>query len=392
MASSFSRERIYCQSYSLVFGLLGIGLVPGLVKPFENTFELSHTQMGTVLAAAAFCSSVAAVLFGTLADRYGSPRVLATGMAVSALAALGLSGAPGLWLATAALLVFHAGNGSYGVINSFTFTLYGDRQTQGLNLLHALQGVGRLLAPLLIALTIGMTGDWHPVLVASFAVHALFIFLFHAAAEPARHEPQKRPSVGARFGLLAHGHVLLGMAAFVLLSGCELTIITWLSAFLEAEGGLSQEKALGCLTLMMTGYAAIRFLIGFVRINVGAAFVVACALGNVVGYSLLVSTRQPPLLYSACVIWGLSFGCFWPSTASLLLQKLPGGKGLLAGLFSFSSTVGAVVFMSLAGWLADLYSLRSALVISPVSAVLFVAIYVFFCVSGRRAEPDAEAG
>jgi MFS family permease len=134
---------------------------------------------------------------------------------------------------------------------------------------------------------------------------------------------------------------------------------------------------------MMTGYTAIRFLISAVKVTVGPRLILLSLAGNVAGYVLLISVNGPALQYGTCLLWGVSFGCYWPCTAALLFSKLPGGRGFLAALFNLGSTTGAVVFVMLTGWLADTYSLRSALVVSPISAAAFAALYAFFSLTER---------
>ena len=46
---STARQKAVCHSYYVVFGMLGIGMLPPLVKSIEEAFGFTHTQMGLFL-------------------------------------------------------------------------------------------------------------------------------------------------------------------------------------------------------------------------------------------------------------------------------------------------------------------------------------------------------
>ena len=75
-------------SASLVFGMLGVGVIPGLVKSFETTYGLSHTSMGFLLALCGISATVFGILFGSTADRLGIRRVLVVTIALTAFSAM----------------------------------------------------------------------------------------------------------------------------------------------------------------------------------------------------------------------------------------------------------------------------------------------------------------
>jgi len=216
MQAAVHREKLFCQSYSLVLGLLGVGMIPGRVKRLESDFSLSHTQMGALLAVAA-------------------------------------------------------------------------------------------------------------------------VFLFLSARELAQATKAPRVSLLALARSADRARILPGVAAFVFLSGCELTVITWLATYLESEQGLPPENALLCLGVMMMGCTLVRFLLALSALKAGSAFMVLALAGNV--------------------------------AAAMLFEKLSGGRGLLAGLFNVGSTIGSFVFL--------------ALVVSPINAAAFAALYWFFLGEGK---------
>lgn len=152
MASHSNRDITVCLLSYVVFDMLGTGMIPGIVMSFETTHGLSHSLMGTFLGIASGCAGLSGTVSGILADRYGAPRMLAFSMGAISLGALGIAFVPVKWGAVAALLFFVSANATTVPVNGLIVKLFGSTGSRGINLLHGLQGVGRLLAPLAAAL------------------------------------------------------------------------------------------------------------------------------------------------------------------------------------------------------------------------------------------------
>ena len=378
---------------SLVFGMLGIGVIPGLVQSFETTYGLSHTSMGLLLALCSAGFILSAILSGIIADRLGIRRVLLATIALTASSAMIIRLLEWRPAFIVALAVFHMGSAHYTVLNSFVLSLYETRQTQGMNIFHAWQGIGRLLAPLLTALVISVTQSWTNVFLLSFLAYGLLGALFAKMPKCHDHSANERVSLSKVIGHMANAKTMLGIVAFFFLAGSELTLITWLAAYLETNAYLPQAQALYGLTFMLVGFTGIRFAIGILSIPVGKIFMVGALLLNIACCVGLLFVRALPLLYVMCVGLGLSVGAFWPCLASLLPRRLSIGRGLLMGLIALGSALGSLIFLSLVGWLADIFSLRIIFLVAPVCTIIFVALYLSLLKSPDvRADRDGIAG
>lgn len=375
--SGQNRDITLCLLYYIVFGMLGAGIVPGIVKSFETTYNLSHTVMGTILGIGAVLAATGAVLSGILSDRFGSTRMLVVSMGIITLGALGL------WLlqstagAIGALLVFAIGNAATGPINGLIVKLYGRTHSQGINLLHGLQGVGRLLSPLAVALCLQISTRWQTVFLLSAVAHITYGFLFFSIREPSGSQ-KGALRLKQLFSTLRNPYLLLGLIPFTFLSGCEKTLLTWTANYLETEGGFLRQQALLGLTFMMVGYTAVRLLVGVTKISVGPGFILGCLCLNIGGVCSIILFRKIAIIYIFCMILGFSFGTFWPSTASLLFDRLHGGHGLLVGLFSLGGTIGSTISLTMTGVLADSFSLGVTLAVAPLCTVFFMMLYVYF--------------
>lgn len=69
-----TRCKALCHSYFMLCGMAA-GLVFPLVKSFEDTYGISHTQIGILLGASSVLVGLSTIMGGYIYDRKG-PRVL----------------------------------------------------------------------------------------------------------------------------------------------------------------------------------------------------------------------------------------------------------------------------------------------------------------------------
>jgi len=387
-------NKAICHSYYLLFGLVGVGLLPPLVKSFEDSYGISHTTMGIVLGVGAVVLALASLGVGVWYDRRGGRAALSATMLLCAVSALGIYFTRSVVAFVALLLAFHLANGLGSVVSPLVAKLYAEERTRGMNLLHAFQGVGRLLAPMLVAACIALSGQWR----AAFVVSAvLFGIWFPLVWFGLKETPQvrSRQHHDTSFGAIAALHdrvVMLGVAGFFVLSGCEMTLMTWLPNFLESETQFGKTEALTALTAMMLGYTAIRIVLGLRRSRVTSLHIALSAIVLAAAFSLATKVSDQYLLYCLAFLMGLCFGPYWPSLAAAIYDYIPWGHGTLTGLFGIGSTTGAFVFVSAVGVLGDIVSLRYGLLIAPVCGILFAIAYYACEVLARRNRPRIAPG
>ena len=125
----------------LVWYLVVIG-AQALIGPFlREDVALDAHEVGWILGVGAAMGLAAGLVVNTVARRIGGVRIVAAGIVVSGLAAIGLAGAPGFW---AALFAFGALNLS---IWASVTSLIGERQRHAPNHLQARVGItGRAIA------------------------------------------------------------------------------------------------------------------------------------------------------------------------------------------------------------------------------------------------------
>jgi len=210
------------------------GLVQGVVLvtfPAASTifteksqYGLSSTQYGTMFLPQVITAIAASLLGSELARRIGTKRVYLAGLACSTVSMALLIASTGvksnesaayplLLVATAFL---GAGFGlTVPVLNTYSSVFHPDSVDRSVLVLNALLGLGTALAPLFVAIFVGL-GFWWGLPVLSAALLAV-VLLFSArlplrAGPPAARAKQRAtPGVPTRFWLFAAFAVLYGI-------------------------------------------------------------------------------------------------------------------------------------------------------------------------------------
>ncbi len=371
--------------------MLGPGILAPLVKSFEDTYSLSHSQMASLLSAGGVLATIAAVISGVAFDRYGPRLIVSLSMVLCALSACAMWRTRAASTFAMALLLFFFASGLSAAVNAFVPSLYGQEPLRGLTLSHGLQGVGNLVAPLAVALAIRTTTKWNSV----FAVSAItYVFLGLAFLVGVKDVPGSASSssegrgpelvkalpphhLSERQGTTRHldSAMLVGLLGFVFIPSSEGTIKTWMPNFLQTEAGFSQTVALLALTFIMLGYTGIRIYLGLKSRGNNRVFLLFCMFLFLISFSVVVNAHNDLVLFLSSSLLGFSFGAYWPSMAAALYGRAPEKRGVTTALMSLSSAAGGFLSLNIFGWLADLFSLGRALLLAPASAIAFTIIY-----------------
>jgi MFS family permease len=320
------------------------------------------------------------VACGVLYDRVGPRGVMTWTALLTAFGAVALALVPAPWLFLPALAAFQFGNGLGCCVNALVGRLYGPDRTRGLSILHGCQGLGRLLAPLLVLACLLLTGMWRSAFIVTFVLMLGWAGLFRFGladlpedvARPGLSDPPVRPRRGLDWRLI------LGLSGFVFAAGTEATFVLWTPDYLEREAGLPTSQALTALTFTMGGFTAVRLGLGLIRRRMGKAYILTTAAVVVASVLLLRRTEAPAAIYVLCGLAGAAFSAFWTLLAALVYDRYPARHGTISGWMIVATTIGISGSAALAGTIGDLASLRSALLVSPAAAAIFAAVYCLF--------------
>ncbi len=380
-----TRYKSVCHSYYLVVGMFGLGLMPALIKNVEEAFGFTHARMGLWMGLASVFFSMAALLGGALYDRWSARVVMNWVLVLSAVAAVCIAFAPVAGAFVAALLFFYFANGMGSFVNPLVGRFCRRDQARGINLLHAFQGLGRLLGPVAVWLCLLVTGRWQPTfLVAAGAFAVCLVLASVGFRDLPPHPPVPHPERKASSARRPDLTLLLGLSGFAFYVGCEAVLVTWIPNFLESEAGFGKFQALLALTLLMAGMTAMRLLLGLRRRVFGAKFIICSVAVSVAALLCLTNVSSALWLQPAAFLLGASIGGLWPYLMAEVFDYRRHQQGALTGVVMISGAAGAFLFLAVTGKMADAYGLGKALLIAPACAIIYAIIYCTFRQISRK--------
>jgi len=340
-----------------IAAVYGAGLIQGVALvtfPAASTvftsaseYGLSSTEYGGMFVPQAITAIGSALLGAGLTRRLGAKRIYLLGL-VANLLAMALLGLSRLVmnehsLAYAVLLVATACLGTgFGLtvptVNTFAAAFFPQKMDKAVLALNALLGSGTALAPVFVALFVGLGYWWGlPVLVG-----ALILGLLAFSARLPLRETAEAGGAGAQSGRIKFPQRFWMFAAFALLYGvCETMNGNWASLYMKALGASATQASLaltvfwGMVTAGRVLFAAIekwfpeRAVCQVLPLLVAAGFVATAFL----------QPANPPLGILAFALAGL--GC----------------SALLPLIISFGTAQFKTVAASVAGGLIAFYQI-----------------------------------
>ena len=303
-------------------------------------FGFDSTRYGTMFVPQVVFAILASALAPRLARRSGLRRVLLAGFAgnMVSMALLALSrlllGAPDmafgvLLVATAALgLGFGA---TVMALNTYAEAFFPGRTDRAVLVLNALLGLGTALAPVLVAIVVGMGAWWLLPLAVACIVALIFAVALTqplqastAAAGPPARGPIGWSGLPRRFWLYAAAVFLYGMLET--LNG------NWAMLYLSDERGVSARGASFALTAFWVMVTLGRILIAAISRRVPVRWIyVGLPVLLVITFQLAPHVRGEAEGIVALGLAGLACSAFLPLSISLAGDEFPHLSAVMAG-------------------------------------------------------------
>ncbi len=387
-ASRLRRARTAVGICFFVNAVLYANVVPRLPE-VKSALDLSNSALGAAIAAMPLGALVAGLSAAPLMRRFGSARVATSGLVVLALAVFGVAVAPNWGVLAAAFLVAGALDAIVDVAqNAHGLRVQRLYQRSILNAFHGIWSIGAVAGGLLGSAAAGLDLPlvWHLGGVAVlFSVVALVTYraMLPGADDSDRAEPaaaevaEGRPT--ASTGRTARRAALPALAALGVLAACGAFVedagASWSALYLRTEIGATAAVAgLGFVALQVAmtvgrltgdrvvdryGQRRVARVGGvLVAVGLGLALAVPSLATTLVGFALAglgVATLIPAVYHAADELPGLA-----------------SGSGLTA--INWLLRIGFLVSPLLIGVLADLTSLRVALLAVVVAGVVTVLL------------------
>jgi predicted MFS family arabinose efflux permease len=354
-----------------------------------RAFALSNEDLGKAAGAWAYGFTLSIFIGGQLVDLLGMKRIVAAAFLMHVLGVALTIFASGFWMLFVGTLCVGLGNGLVeAFINPLTATVYPDRKTEKLNLLHVWFPGGIVIGGL-VAFGLGRLGASWPVKMAFILVPtALYGALFLGQEFPPTERVQQGVSTAGMYRAVLRPLFFVLVFCMILTASTELATNQWIAYILSSTAGMS---AGGILVLVwINGLMAIgRWFAGpMVHRLSPIGLLAGSATVSAVGLVGLSAASSPATAIAAATVFAIGICYFWPTMLGVTSERLPDGGALALALIGGVGTLSAAIFTWILGGLYDRLGPRMALrymAVLPVAlVVIFAAIWLYDRKRGSR--------
>ena len=305
--ASFLLAIIYISFISLG---LPDALLGGAWPTMQKEFDVPVSYAGIISMIICFGTIVSSLLSDRMTKRFGTGKVTAMSVALTAAALFGFSVSSSFPMLCIIAIPYGLGAGGVDAsINNYAAIHYASRH---LSWLHCMWGIGASTGPYLLAAAM-TNGSWNLgyrwvaiLQIVLTAVLFLTLPLWKEEKTNTKNSVKTKPlSIKEIFAIPGAKEV---MAAFFCYCALESTAGLWASSYLVMEHGVSKETAAGLATLFYTGITVGRGISGFVTYKLSDKNMIR--LGQIiiaVGISLIIIPLGEKTAMAGIVLVG--FGC-----------------------------------------------------------------------------------
>ncbi len=348
-------------------------------------FESPEWQLGLVAPAGTVGYLVVISVVGFGAGTLDTQRLVALGLAGSAVALLLKGLAPMLAVFLLAVVLRGTMNGVVRGLNRPLLShLYPSRRGRIYSYYDMVWAVGATAGPLLVVAAVAVT-DWrltyYALAVGTFLV-ALVVWRLDAPTVETEEQSVDRSDA---LELLRRPEILGMTLALFFGCGVEGGLFVWLPTY--ARGELSPALASGALSVMVAGYVPGRFVYGRLSERVGYLRLLLAVLGALVpAFALTFTVATDVALLAGVAVVGALLAGVYPLLVSYATDAVPQHSGPVTAIAAVSSSLGVGVVPALMGGVISGSNAGTAMQLLLVPLVLALAVLVVARVAERRRE------
>lgn len=367
----------------IYIAFIGLGIPDSLFgtawPAIYSEFELP-ISFGSFVTIIISCGTVlSSVISSKIISRLGTNKVSAYSTLLTALALLGFSFAPNLWVMCFWAIILGIGAGAIDVaLNNYVAIHY---SATHMSFLHCFYGVGVSVSPYILSLVIAGNFGWRGGYRIAFAIQLIITLLLFLSlplwrkAHGGENESEENTHKDLSFGsVLKIPGVKMMCSLFIASCAIECTCGGWGSTFLVEYKHLPAEKAAQIIMIYYIGMTLGRFLSGVLAAKLHSWKIIK--LGQIVlGLALLVLILPGGVYLCALGMFliGLGNGPMFPNFNYLTPENF--GSDIsqsVIGIQMASAYIGIMLAPTLCGLLGQVFGM----VIFPFYLIVFYAIMI----------------
>jgi len=379
------RLSVLSHAVALVFGAYGVGLFllgPSMTA-IAATYRVSIGMAGMSFAAFSLGFLPSVFLAGYLYEQVSRKWTVAGGAALIGCSLLFLAAAPAIGshprfaLALAGMVLLGIGGSLLEVAgNAIMADLNPDRAALAVNYAHALLAIGAVIGPWVAGQLMQAGFSWQvPYVVAGGCCLASVVALA-AQREPLVASAKKMNLADMR-ALVRRSVVWVAFGGIALYVAAETGVVGWVPTFLEKN--LHASKMASSSVVSVFWFA---MTVGRVFCTWGASLlrpqtfvVVLCALGAAASYGIGACQSQGAC-YLLVALSGLTFSGIFGMVLTHAAAELGQYLGAAYGVIVSGVAIGSLLFPPAMGWIAQVSSMRAALIVPAALLALQALLYL----------------
>lgn len=389
----FAASCVSLVTTSMVFAIRG-----DIASDMAAAFHLSHEQLGLIFSPAFWCFTIAIFISGALIDVIGmrtlhivSALGYFAGVALVVFAArptapvASIFDHPGTSMLYAGFMIMGLSQGLVeGVINPLIATVYSDRKTQRLNMLHAWWPGGMIVGGLVaVLMTTVFHARWEIKLATILVPALIYLVMALRLRYPQTERVQHQVSYAQMWREAARPGFVLLFCCMWLTAAIELGPDQWFPSVMQALAPQMQ----GVLYLVYT--AGLVFLLRTFGSGIahGAPVATLLVCSIVAGIGLFwLGALQPgvsgaAIAFVAATVFGVGKAFLWPTMLGVTSERYPRGGALLMSLMGGAGMASVAVALPVMGARIDHLGPGAALqmmaTLAIPLAVVFAGMYLY---------------
>lgn len=367
----------------IYIAFIGLGIPDSLFgtawPAIYSEFELP-ISFGSFVTIIISCGTVlSSMISSKIILRLGTNKVSACSTLLTALALLGFSFAPNLWVMCFWAIILGIGAGAIDVaLNNYVAIHY---SATHMSFLHCFYGVGVSVSPYILSLVIAGNFGWRGGYRIAFAIQLIITLLLFLSlplwrkAHGGENESEENTHKDLSFGsVLKIPGVKMMCSLFIASCAIECTCGGWGSTFLVEYKHLPAEKAAQIIMIYYIGMTLGRFLSGVLAAKLHSWKIIK--LGQIVlGLALLLLIIPGGVYLCALGMFliGLGNGPLFPNFNYLTPENFGSDVSQsVIGIQMASAYIGIMIAPALCGLLGQVFGM----VIFPFYLILFYAIMI----------------
>lgn len=367
----------------IYIAFIGLGIPDSLFgtawPAIYSEFELP-ISFGSFVTIIISCGTVlSSVISSKIISRLGTNKVSAYSTLLTALALLGFSFAPNLWVMCFWAIILGIGAGAIDVaLNNYVAIHY---SATHMSFLHCFYGVGVSVSPYILSLVIAGNFGWRGGYRIAFAIQLIITLLLFLSlplwrkAHGGENESEENTHKDLSFGsVLKIPGVKMMCSLFIASCAIECTCGGWGSTFLVEYKHLPAEKAAQIIMIYYIGMTLGRFLSGVLAAKLHSWKIIRLSQ-IVLGLALLLLILPGGVYLCALGMFliGLGNGPLFPNFNYLTPENF--GSDIsqsVIGIQMASAYIGIMVAPAVCGLLGQVFGM----VLFPFYLILFYAIMI----------------